>query len=67
MAKMTEKQIKERVDEILADERILYKSATIFENAPLALTQLALEVELHTLQRVLGVELTNIKKLRNEQ
>ena len=61
---MDKKQINARINEILADERLSYKSADIFSNAPLALIQLSLEVELHTLQNVLGVELTNFKNLR---
>lgn len=59
-------KIKTRVKEILADDRLAYKTATIFTNTPLALFQLQMEVELHTLEKVLEVPLTNIKKLRNE-
>lgn len=61
-----DKKIKTRIAEILADERISYKTATVFANSPLALIQWGLETELHTLQKVLGVELTNIKQLRGE-
>lgn len=64
---MDKDQIEERIEEILDDERMSYKSATIFENAPLAMIQYAMQIELHTLQKVLGVELTNIKKLRKEK
>ena len=63
---MNKEEIQKRIDEILSDERLSYKTATMFENAPLALIQYGMEVELHTLQKVLGVERTNIKKLRNE-
>jgi hypothetical protein len=63
---MNEEQIKTRIAEILADERMSYKTATVFANSPLALIQWGLETELHTLQKVLGVELTNIKQLRGE-
>lgn len=63
----TQTQIENRIKEILSDERLSYKVATIFENAPLALTQIVLETELHTLQNVIGAERTNIKKLRGEQ
>ena len=63
---MNEEQIKARIAEILSDERLSYKTATVFANAPLALIQLSLSTELHTLQRVLGVPLTNLKQLRNE-
>ena len=61
---MNKDQINARINEILADERLSYKPADIFSNAPLALIQLSLEVELHTLQNVLGAELTNFKELR---
>ncbi len=64
---MNEKQISQRINDIIADERLAYKTADIFSNAPLALIQLGLEVELHTLQKVLGVELLNIKKWRKEK
>ena len=62
----TEKLIQKRIDEILADERLSYKSATVFENAPLALIQLSLEVELHTLQNILEVPLTIFSELRRK-
>jgi len=58
--------IEKRINEILADERMSYKTAAVFSNAPLALIQYGMETELHTLQKVLEVPLTNIKKLRNE-
>ena len=60
-------QIKKRISEILADERISYKTASTFSNAPLALIQWGLETELHTLQKISGVPLTNIKELRKEK
>lgn len=63
---MKKQEIRKRIDEILADERLSYPSATVFENAPLALIQLSLEVELHTLQKVIGAERTSIKRLRGE-
>jgi len=62
-----EKQIQARIKEILSDERLSYKTATVFANAPLAMIQLQMETELHTLQKVLGVELTDIKALRKEK
>lgn len=64
---MKEKQIQARIKEILSDERLSYKTATVFANAPLAMIQLQMETELHTLQKVLGVELTDIKALRKEK
>lgn len=59
-------KIQERIDEILADERLSYPAANIQINAPLALIQLSMEVELHTLQRVLQVPLTNFNDLRKK-
>jgi hypothetical protein len=63
---MNEVQIRARIAEILGDERLSYRTATVFANAPLALIQWGLETELHTLERVLGIERTDIKKLRGE-
>lgn len=64
---LTEKQIKKRIAEILSDERLSYRTADIFTNAPLALIQVAYETEVHTLQEVLEIELTDFKKLRGEK
>lgn len=63
---MTKEEINARISEILKDERLHYKTANIRINAPLALIQLSLETEVHTLQTVLGVELTNFKSIRHE-
>ncbi len=63
---MKKEEIEKRINEILADERLAYKTANVFINAPLALIQMQLQVELHTLQKVIGAELTNVKKLRGE-
>jgi len=63
---MDKEIIEGRINEILKDERLSYKSASAFSNAPLALIQYGMEVELHTLQKVLGLDLTDIKKLRGE-
>jgi len=63
---MNKKQIKERINEILNDSRTTAKTATVFENAPLALIQYGLTTELHTLQKVLGLPLTKISELRGE-
>jgi len=54
----------DRINEILAEERMGYPSATIFENAPLALIQYGMEVELHSLQKALDIPLTEIASLR---
>lgn len=63
---MSEDEIKSRIEEILSDQRLSYKTARIQINAPLALIQLQLETELHTLQKVIGVQRTNIFELRGE-
>lgn len=51
----TETEIKKRLAEIDADERYHYSPATVFENAPLALIQTALETEAQALAWVLGI------------
>jgi hypothetical protein len=56
----TEKEIETRIAEIKADERLSYGTATVFVNAPLALIQLGLTTELHTLERVLGIPVTPV-------
>jgi len=52
----TRQQLVDRLKAIDADERYHYKTATTFENVPLALVQLALETEARVLAWVLGVE-----------
>jgi hypothetical protein len=54
MNKPTEKQMRDRLKAIDADERYHYKAATVFENAPLALIQLEMETEARVLAWVLG-------------
>ncbi len=63
----TEEQITARLNELLADDRISYPAATVFANAPLALIQTAMETEVHALQRVLEVPLTNFETLRKHR
>lgn len=58
-------KIRKRVDEIRGDERLSYATADIFTNAPLALIQISMEMELHTLETILGVPLTKFNELRN--
>jgi len=60
-------EIQARIQEILSDERLFYPAATVFENAPLALIQYGLEVELRTLENVIGRELTNVNKIRKSK
>ena len=49
----TENEIREKLEEITKDERLGYKTATIVENAPLALIQLSLETKRDVLKWVL--------------
>jgi len=48
-------KIEKRIKEIKNDERLTYKSATVFSNAPLALIQLQLSSELNALEWALGL------------
>jgi hypothetical protein len=63
---MDKGQIEDRILDLLADSRVADKSANLLTNAPLAIIQLALEVEINTLEKVLGVTPTNFKRLRGE-
>lgn len=65
--KMTDEEIQNRIAEIVADGRLSQETATVFVNAPLALVQMSMSAELHTLQKVLGVPLTKIKDLQNQK
>ena len=67
MTRMTDEEIQQKINEILADQRLSYKTALIQINAPLALIQISMESQLHTYQRGLGVPLTKIRELRGEQ
>lgn len=49
----SEKEIQQKIDEIMSDERLHYKVADVFTNAPLALIQLSLEVKIEILSWVL--------------
>jgi hypothetical protein len=51
----TETQILNRIAELKSDERLSYPAATVFANAPLALTQMGLEAELHCLEWILDL------------
>jgi hypothetical protein len=59
----SEKEIQQKLDEIMTDERLYYKSATIFSNAPLALIQLSLEVKLEILSWVLEQPVPKIERI----
>ncbi len=50
----TEQEIRYKLYEILADERLGYPLATVQINAPLALVQLSLEVKRDILKWILG-------------
>jgi len=54
----SEKYILERINEIKKDTRLYQEPATLLINAPLALIQLTLEVELNTLEQVLELPLS---------
>lgn len=56
----TEKEILARITEIKKDERLGYPTATVFENAPLALVQITLTTELHTLERIMDLQPTKV-------
>ena len=49
----TKKQIQAQLDKILADERLHYPTATVLNNAPLALIQTSLETQRDILSWVL--------------
>lgn len=57
----TKKEIAYRIAELLADERLHYPTATVFENAPLALIQLSGETELKTLCWILGIPMPQLR------
>lgn len=48
--KHVQRLISERLNEIKSDERLSYPTATVFENAPLALIQLGLESRINELE-----------------
>lgn len=56
----TEQEILKRIDEIVKDGRLQQPTATVFINAPLALIQMSMTAELHSLQWVLGIERSKI-------
>lgn len=64
---LTELEIKKLLDEVEKDERLWYKTANIQINAPLALIQLQLETQSALLRKILGIEILNFTKLRNDK
>lgn len=55
----TEEELLKWLREMEADERIHYKPADAFTNAPLALVQTVLEITSDVLRRILGMPLCN--------
>lgn len=49
----TQQEIENKLNQIMSDDRLTYPSATVFENAPLALIQLELETKRDVLRWVL--------------
>jgi hypothetical protein len=47
--------VRRKLEEIAADERLSYPTATVFENAPLALVQCGLQNQINALKWVLKV------------
>lgn len=64
--RLTDDQIKARIKEIKNDSVFKLKTADLFSNSPRAIIQIGMETELHTLEKVLGLPLTDVKKLRKE-
>lgn len=54
----TEQEIRARMDELKSDERMTYKSANVFINAPLAIIQVELGAKIHALEWALGLPLS---------
>jgi len=63
---LTEEKIIEMLAELEQDERLAYKTANVFSNAPLALIQYSIESKIDVLRQILEKSPLNIKKLRNE-
>lgn len=63
---MSREEIIKEIEELKKDEQLISPTATVFENAPLALIQFGKATRLNTLEYVLGVPLTNVIALRNE-
>jgi len=62
----SERQLRKKLAELKADERVYYQPATVFENAPLALIQLGLETEINLLEQILEIPLSTFPlKKRN--
>ena len=61
----SEKEIRARLKAIDADERYHSKTATIFENAPLALVQMGMESEALVLAWVLEIKPLKKRKKAN--
>lgn len=55
----SKKEIEAQLEKLKSDVRLTYPTATTFENAPLALHQLAEEMKIHALEWVLGLLLAS--------
>lgn len=67
MQMKTKHDIEKRLSELLNDERLDYPDATVFENAPLALTQLSIKTEIRTLLWMLNYDgAVDLKSLREK-
>ena len=63
----TPEEIRARIALLMADERLHYRVATIQINAPLALIQLSMEVEIHSLSWALGEPMPEIKRPKGRE
>lgn len=60
----TESSIRNRIATLLGDDRLHYRSATVFENAPLALIQIQMETEINVLSWILEEPPPKIKRAK---
>lgn len=63
----SEKEIEAILIEVENDERLYYKTAIVFSNAPLALIQCSLEVRSSLLRKILDKPTLNFYELRDKK
>ena len=66
----SEIEIKKKLEELMSDERMSYETATVFENAPLALIQMGMGAQINTYEEILELPLSRFplkKKKSNEK
>ena len=51
-------EMQKELKELKSDERIYYSTATVFENAPLALIQVQLGTKINLLEKYLGLPIS---------